>query len=106
MTLYKIKVTDGADTLLITYFNSKFSAEQLMLGESYVFFGKVSGNFLRREMKSPLAERVDRTQRWLPVYSLTAGLSNRMVPGQCKNSPGDFFPLLYRGASRLDAGQV
>lgn len=86
LTLYKIKVTDGADILLITYFNSKFSAEQLMLGEPYVFFGKVSGNFLRREMKSPLAERVDRTQRWLPVYSLTAGLSNRMVQANVKTA--------------------
>ena len=54
MTLYKMRADDGKDGLLyVTLFNNKFLAQKLRAGEEYLFYGKTTGNLLRREMASP-----------------------------------------------------
>lgn len=79
LTLYKLRVTDGASDMDITLFNNKFGAQQLVSGEEFIFYGRVSGTLLRRQMSSPAFARAEGCGRIRPIYPLTEGLTNRMV---------------------------
>lgn len=79
MTIYKTVATDGESLLNITIFNSKYTAESLEAGEEYLFYGKVGGNFQRREMLSPLIEKVSTGERIHPIYHLTSGINNKYI---------------------------
>ena len=76
----KITVADATARLNITFFNQKYSAEQLQYGNEYIFYGAVSGDFIGYNMTNPTFEAVSSapvtTRRVLPIYPLTAGLSN------------------------------
>lgn len=79
MTIYKTVATDGENLLNITIFNSKYTAESLEAGEEFLFYGKVGGNFHRREMSSPLIEKVSNGLRIHSIYSLTAGINSKYI---------------------------
>ncbi len=79
MSLYKIKVTDYTTEMVITFFNQKFLAEKLEIGKQYLFYGKVTGNFLKREMASPLCEDIHSAEHMLPIYPLTEGLTGNIL---------------------------
>lgn len=79
LTIYKTVATDGESLLNITIFNSKYTAESLEASEEYLFYGKVGGNFHRREMNSPLIEKVSDGLRIHPIYSLTAGINSKYI---------------------------
>ena len=51
--LYKTTVTDGDNDMALTFFNNKYIPTLLREGETYLFRGKVTGTFLRREMLAP-----------------------------------------------------
>ena len=79
MTIYKTVATDGKSLCNITIFNSKYLAESLEAGEEYLFYGKVGGNFHRREMTSPLIEKASVGMRIHPIYHLTAGINSKYI---------------------------
>ena len=79
MSLYKVKVTDYATEMTITFFNTKYLVEKLQIGKQYLFYGKVTGNFLKREMASPMCEDIFSTEHMLPVYPLTEGLTGNIL---------------------------
>ena len=83
MELVKFKAVDDSGTLDVTFFNQSYVRQQLRVGESYVFYGKCVFNGARREMTNPVYEREDApggvTGRIVPVYRLTAGLSQRVM---------------------------
>ncbi len=76
----KVQVADHTARLNITFFNQKFTTGQLQYGREYIFYGAVSGDFIGYNMTSPAFESLDAppvtTRRILPIYPLTAGLSN------------------------------
>ena len=76
----KVTVADHTGRLNITFFNRKFATEQLHYGQEYFFYGAVSGDFIGYNMTSPAFEAVNSqpiaTRRILPVYPLTAGITN------------------------------
>ncbi len=80
LDITKVQVADHTARLSITFFNQKFTAEQLQYGREYIFYGAVSGDFIGYNMTSPSFESLDApaitTRRVLPIYPLTAGLSN------------------------------
>jgi len=80
LDLTKVQVADHTARLSLTFFNSKYAAEQLHYGEEYIFYGAVSGDFIGYNMTNPVFEALDSqpvtTRRILPIYPLTAGLSN------------------------------
>ena len=80
LDLTKVQVADHTARLNLTFFNNKFAAEQLQYGKEYIFYGAVSGDFIGYNMTNPIFESLDSdpitTRRVLPVYPLTAGLSN------------------------------
>ena len=79
MSLFKVRVTDGSSDLIITFFNTKYTVDALHTENQYVFYGRVGGRMTHREMSSPLVLPYDPALSMLPVYPLTAGLSNRML---------------------------
>ena len=83
LDITKVTVADHTARLNLTFFNRKFSAEQLQYGKEYIFYGAVSGDFIGYNMASPVFEALDSapvvTRRILPIYPLTAGLSNAVM---------------------------
>ncbi len=80
LDITKVQVADHSGRLNLTFFNQKFTAEQLAYGEEYIFYGTLSGDYSGYQMTSPSFERLDSapvvTRRVLPIYPLTAGISN------------------------------
>ncbi len=76
----KVQVADHTGRLNLTFFNQKFTTDRLQYGKEYIFYGAVSGDFIGYSMTSPVFEELDSqpvtTRRILPIYPLTAGLSN------------------------------
>ena len=80
LDLTKVQVADHTARLNLTFFNNKFAAEQLQYGKEYIFYGALSGDFAGYGMTNPVFESLDSqpitTRRVLPIYPLTAGISN------------------------------
>ena len=83
LDITRVQVADTTGRLNLTYFNNKYVSEQLQYGKEYVFYGAVSGDFIGYNMTNPAFEALDSapvtTRRVLPIYPLTAGLSNAAV---------------------------
>lgn len=78
MTLYKFTVTDGVINMFVTLFNQKYVAKSLKRGEEYLFFGKPTGSFLRKEMSSPDIAHVE-SEKIRPIYHATEGLNSKFI---------------------------
>ena len=67
----------------ITYFNQSYRKDNIVKGESYVFFGKMELNGSRRSMVNPVCEREGVqggvTGRIVPVYRMTTGLNQHSI---------------------------
>lgn len=83
LDLTKLTVADETAKLNLTFFNQKFAAENLRYGEEYIFYGAVSGDFIGYNMTNPVFEPVEKagvlTRRIMPIYPLTAGMTNNLM---------------------------
>ena len=83
LDITKVQVADHSGRLTLTFFNNRYVVDQLRYGKEYIFYGAVSGDFIGYNMTNPVFEAMDSapvtTRRILPVYPLTAGLSNAAV---------------------------
>jgi len=83
LTLTKLTVSDSTGKLNLVFFNQPYAADNLKYGEGYIFYGAVSGDYAGYQMQNPTYERADQpglvTRRIMPVYGLTAGLSNKIL---------------------------
>ena len=82
LELVKLRAVDETGTLDITFFNQAYMKDNLRPGETYTFFGKVEGNLLRRSMNNPIVEKEGSrvvTGRIMPVYPLTAGVTQNLM---------------------------
>jgi ATP-dependent DNA helicase RecG len=84
--IYIVTAEDETARLRLIFFNNGYAAESLKVGQSYLFYGKVSGGFALREMTSPLIFTLQEGTTLQPVYPLTAGLSNKMMTTLMKNA--------------------
>ena len=79
----KVTVADHTGRLNLTFFNASYTAEKLIRGETYCFYGTLTGDYLGYAMTNPLFEPLDAagsvTRCIMPIYPLTAGLSNKQV---------------------------
>lgn len=53
MTLFKFNAEDESGLMEVTLFNQKFLADKLHEGSTYLFYGKLGGSFIMRQMPSP-----------------------------------------------------
>lgn len=83
LDMTKVQLADTTGRLNVTFFNNPFAAGQLEYGREYIFYGAVSGDFVGYNMTNPVFENPDSpgltTRRVLPIYPLTAGLTNAAV---------------------------
>lgn len=79
----KVVVADHTGRLNLTFFNASYTAQRLVRGETYCFYGTLTGDYLGYAMANPLFEPLDSegnvTRRIMPIYPLTAGLTNKQV---------------------------
>ena len=86
MTLYKTTVTDGLRDLQLTFFNNPYIVNLLQPGKRYLFYGKISGTLLRKEMSVPEFFPQETAPRVCPVYRQTEGLPSRVIAGTVKQA--------------------
>ena len=102
LDLTRVQLADHSGRLNVTFFNNKYAAEQLQYGREYIFYGAVSGDFIGYNMTNPVFESLDSapvtTRRILPIYPLTAGLTNGAVLKAVRQAlaicdpPGEILP--------------
>ena len=111
LSLVKVKAVDGAATVHITFFNQDYIRETLCPGESYVFYGTVERQGNLFSMTNPVFEREGAarfTGLIMPVYPLTAGISNNLLAGltrravdRCLDGLPEVLPAQVRKTHQL-----
>ena len=82
LDLIKLRAVDETGALELTYFNQSYLKNTFHTGDAYVFFGRAEGTPSRPQMTNPLFEREcahQITGRIMPIYPLTAGVSQSML---------------------------
>ena len=95
LSVFKAVATDGTADITIVIYNSSFAFAQLALDCEYYFIGKVTGNFLRKEMNSPLVFPGNTKEKLQPVYHLTEGLTQNMLRLTIKNAFDSFKSFIF-----------
>ena len=111
LELVKVKAVDHTGTLYITFFNQAYLKDNLKPGVTYVFYGRVEESGRSRTMTNPAFEREGAgkvTGLIMPVYPLTAGVSNNLLAGltrravdECLSGLPDAVPAEVRRAHGL-----
>lgn len=76
MELTKGRIVDGTGQAAVTFFNQNYVRKALQPGQTYFFYGTLTGEGYRRSMGKPRLEREGAHQLTggiFPVYPLTAG---------------------------------
>ena len=83
LDLTKVQVADHTGRVNLTFFNQKFTTDRLQYGREYIFYGALSGDYMGRNVTSPVFEELSSppvvTRRVMPIYPLTAGISNTVM---------------------------
>ncbi len=111
LDLLKLRVVDESAALDLTYFNQPYLRTAFHTGDTFVFYGKAEGTLLRKQMTNPLFEPEGARQitgRIMPVYPLTAGVSQSLLHKSirqgldaCADELVDILPEQTRLAHRL-----
>jgi len=85
-SIFRVTVSDGTDSILIAFFNSKYSFDRMIEGREYLFGGKIRGTILAKECTSPTF--IDSSDRnvLVPKYRLTEGLSANIISNAIKDA--------------------
>lgn len=81
-TMQRIIVRDETASATITWFNQSYLKNQLIVGNKYKFFGKVSKKAGKVMFTSPVFDREEKMQntgRIIPIYPLTYSLSQNNI---------------------------
>ena len=114
LELVQVKVVDHTGALHLTFFNQSYMERAMKAGEEYVFYGAVTEQGRRRAMVNPILERADQqsfTGRIMPVYRLTAGISNHLLASlalralPCAGGTAETLPQHVRQAHKLAAAE-
>ncbi len=114
LELVQVKVVDDTGVLYLTFFNQSYIERAIRAGEEYIFFGSVEEQGRRRTMVNPIFERADRrsvTGRVMPVYRLTAGISNHFLASltlralPCAGEVAETLPQHIRQEHQLAAAE-
>ena len=81
LTLVKCTIFDETGSLHVTWFNNPYAAALVRVGQEYLFYGRVQQGPRAPMLVSPQAEKIaagdEHPGRIVPVYPLTAGLTQR-----------------------------
>ena len=101
-TILTVSVSDGSGTAVCRFFSMPYLKNRLPLGARYVFRGKLNmrGNtlYLEHPEMFSMAEYEERQGSYLPVYPLTAGLSQNSVSKAVRAALEEEIPADYLSA--------
>ena len=90
MELLRFRIADASGSMLVTYFNQAWMKNRLRRGDTYIFYGKVQVTGRTFAFTNPIfepeAEMGRVTGRIMPVYRLTAGLSNHLMAARTRRA--------------------
>ncbi len=86
MQIYRIIITDGTDDMSIVFYNNRYIYDAVKEYEDYLFYGKVVGDLVTKEMSAPTIIKASASQKILPIYPLTEGLNQRFLQSCVKNA--------------------
>ena len=113
MCITRARVYDDSGSITIVWYNQKFLKNVIKKDMTFIFTGKYQKKNGRREVLSPEYEAMDKEEllsggRITPVYSTTAGLSQKVLRGlikdtldKAKNGFTDFMPKTVRMENKL-----
>ena len=114
LELVQVKVVDNTGALHLTFFNQSYMERAIRAGEEYIFYGTVEVQGRRRTMVNPIFERAGKqsvTGCIMPVYRLTAGISNHLLASlvrqalPCAEGISETLPQHIRQAHSLAAAE-
>ncbi len=85
-TIARVHAGDGESDLEILYFNNKYGPNALKEGQSYLFYGKLSGSLLSRQIINPTVMRPEEVRSLIPQYPQTEGLSSRVISATVRSA--------------------
>ena len=92
LDITRVKVVDESAAMTVSFFNQSYLHNALHPGETYIFYGTVTQSGHSFAMTNPVIEPAGRGQTTgciLPVYPLTAGISNNLIAGLVREAmPG------------------
>ena len=86
VAVYQLAISDGTDGMLVTFFNNQYSYEKMVVGQCYLFYGKVSCDFAMKQTASPLFIPDGAEHAIIPKYPLTKGLSSNMIAANVRTA--------------------
>lgn len=86
MTLYRGRADDGETEFSLLFFNNPYVTDLLREGHEYIFYGRVTADFLKHEMTSPEFFPAERCPAVRPVYRQTQGLNSRLIANCMKEA--------------------
>ena len=93
MLITSVLVFDDSGMMNMVWYNNKYIKNNLKAGEKYIFFGTVTKNKQGRiQMTAPVYEKVGSerfTGKIVPIYPLTANLSQKIVQSTMETAIDD-----------------
>lgn len=78
ITIYKFIAEDESGRFAVSLFNQKYLAERLNFGSTYLFYGKVGGSYILRQMTSPIIKEAG-YNGIEPIYPASKNLSSAAI---------------------------
>ena len=109
-TMQKLVIRDETMSATITWFNQSYLKSRFEVGKKYRFYGKISNQYGKISMTSPVFDDIDKTQntgRIIPIYPLTFSLSQNVlrkiieaglleIEGQLEETLPDYIVKQYK----------
>lgn len=98
MTISKFRAFDESGSCEVIFFNSPFVKDIFHVGSTFRFYGKASFSKARRLVLTapkyePVIQGVD-LDEFTPIYSLTDGISSKMLEKYIKSAIDELLPLI------------
>ncbi|MBR7131982.1 MAG: ATP-dependent DNA helicase RecG [Clostridia bacterium] len=85
MVIYRFIIEDDTDRAEIVIFNQRFLAQRLREGREYLFYGKITGSFIMRQISSPLIMETG-FSGIQPIYPASQSLSSKATETLVRNA--------------------
>lgn len=95
LSVYKAVFTDDVTDMVLVMYNTGFLFKSLKIDKEYFLVGKLTGNFVRKEMNSPQIFPADMTDLVQPVYRLTEGVTQQLLRQTVHNALRVFDEHIY-----------
>ena len=87
LAIYTLILRDDSGFINAVWYNNKYIMKNFSVGKTYTFFGQIKVSYGKKEIMTPVYETEEKnlaTGRIVPVYNLTAGLSQKTMQQTAK----------------------